>query len=122
MGFDHLRRGLGRAVVEVTIAIVDHRQVIEGVEFPRPVPFPGRLHRSVANAPWPEARAGPVAGGGVERHAADHHIDALQIAAVTPARKTGNTGVGAFCRSAIKAAAGHCLVVLRYLIHQWIPY
>ncbi|MCY1451051.1 hypothetical protein D9M71_678980 [compost metagenome] len=122
MGLDHLRRGLGRTVVEVTIAIVDYRQMIEGVELPWPVPLPGRLHRGVANASWPKACTGPVAGGGVERHTADHHVDTLQVTAVTPAGKTGDTCVSAFCRGAVKAAAGHCLVVLLYLIHEWIPY
>src|SRR5207253_9940586 len=63
MGLDTVRYRLRRAVIEVAIAVVDHGQMVEGVEGPRPMPFPGDPGRGTANPPWPEARARAVAGG-----------------------------------------------------------
>ena len=117
MGLDAGRDRLGCTTVESAIAIVDHRQMIEGVERPRPMSGPGLLHRGGADGPWPEAGARTVAGGGIERHTADHHIDAAQVTAIAAPRKTGNAGVGAFRGSAVKAIAGHGLVIVMGVFH-----
>ncbi|MCY1401673.1 hypothetical protein D9M71_167960 [compost metagenome] len=117
VGFDHFGRRLRRTVVEIAIAVVDDRQVIERIKRPRPMPFPGDPGRGGANAPWPEACAGAVAGGRVERHATDGHINAAQVTTVTATHETGDTGVGTFSGRAIKAVTGKGLIVLHRDVH-----
>ncbi|MCY1299748.1 hypothetical protein D9M70_492870 [compost metagenome] len=97
---------LRQAVVEVAVAVVDHRQVVEGIELPGPVALPGRLHRGGADRPRAEAAAGAVGGGGVERHAADHQVDAAQVARITAAHEAGDAGVGRLGQGAVEAVAG----------------
>ncbi|MNC45298.1 hypothetical protein D3C75_942520 [compost metagenome] len=121
MGLDAVRYRLRRAAVEGAVAIVDHRQVVERVERPRPMAGPGLLDRGRTDRPRAEARAGAVTGGRVERHTADHHIHTAQVAAVAAAGETDNTGVGAFCGGTIQAIAGHGLVIACGLVHGRAP-
>ncbi|MCY1183819.1 hypothetical protein D9M73_244690 [compost metagenome] len=91
--------------------------MIEGVEGPRPVALPGNPGGSGADPPWAEACAGAVAGGGVERHAADRDVDAAQVAAVASTHETCDAGIGAFGGGSIKAVTGDGLVVLQGDVH-----
>ncbi|MNO84415.1 hypothetical protein D3C76_757550 [compost metagenome] len=112
------RRGFLRlTVVEGAVAVVDHCQVVEGIELPRIVPGPGHLHRGGTDRPRAEAATGAVGGGGVEGYAADYQVDAAQIAAVATAHEAGDAGVGGFRRGAVEAVAGDRLVVVVGLVH-----
>ncbi|MNG11903.1 hypothetical protein D3C84_954740 [compost metagenome] len=117
VGLNHFGRRLRRTVVEIAIAVVDDRQVIERIKRPWPVPFPGDPGRGRTNATWSEASAWAVAGGGVERHATDRHINATQVATVTPTHETGDAGVGTFGGRAVKAVTGKGLIVLHRDVH-----
>ncbi|MNN09890.1 hypothetical protein D3C81_1227960 [compost metagenome] len=121
VSFDALRNAVWRAEIEIAVAIIDDRQMIERVKRPRPVAFPGNPGGSGANPAWSEAGAGTVAGGGVERHAADRDIDAAQVTAVAPTHETGNAGVRTFGGGAVEAVAGHGLIVLHRHIHRGAP-
>ncbi|MCY1401803.1 hypothetical protein D9M71_169270 [compost metagenome] len=117
MGLDAFRRRLRRTVIEFAIAKIDHRQMVERIKGPRPVPFPGDPGGGGANAPWSEACAGAVAGGGVEGYTADCHVDPAQITAVAATHETGDTGVSTFGGRAIEAVTGKGLIVLHRDVH-----
>ncbi|MNN41949.1 hypothetical protein D3C81_1560970 [compost metagenome] len=117
VGLDQFRGVLRDAVVEGAVAVVDHRQVVEGVELPGVVAGPGHLHRGGADGARSEAAAGAVGGGGVEGHAAHHQVHATQVAAVAPAHEAGDAGVGGFGSGAIEAVAGDGLVVVEGVVH-----
>ena len=93
--FDTVGDGFRFAVVENAIPVVDHRQRLEGIETPGPgAAGPGQVGGGRAHAGRAEACARPVGGGEIQRHAADRHIDAGEIAAVAPAHEAAGAGVG----------------------------
>ncbi len=71
--------GLGAAVIEEAVSVIDDGQLVERVELHAVGLFPGQYARSRTHRPRPETRAGPVRRRGVERHAGNHDIDTLEV-------------------------------------------
>ena len=95
-----LRDGLGAARVELAVAVVDHRQPVEGVEAPVVQLGPAQLGGGLPDGPGAEPRAGPVGRGGVKRDPRHGQVNARQLAGVFAPHEAKGAAVSRFAPGA----------------------
>jgi hypothetical protein len=81
-------------IFEGAIAVVHDREVRERINAERVLRIAVEDRRGAPDRLRPEARPGPVRGGGIERNAPDHRVDAVKVAAVAAAHERQHAAIG----------------------------